>query len=129
MTRRPDQARPLDRREFTAAAVMAMLGGVSVTIAGCGSDSGGPTAPTPSADGRSGTVTANHGHTAVITGAQIAAGGAVTLDIRGAADHPHTVSLTMAEVGQIAAGGRVAKTSTTEASATTAAHDHLVTFN
>jgi hypothetical protein len=117
----------IDRREFTATAVLALLSGVTVTVVGCGSSS--PTAPTPGPGNRTGAVTANHGHAAVITGAQISAGNAVVLDIRGSADHPHTVQITMAEVGQIAAGQRVSKTSSTEASPTTAAHDHMVIFN
>jgi hypothetical protein len=69
-------------------------------------------------------VSANHGHVATVTGAQITAGGSVLLDIRGSADHPHTLSLTAAEVAQIGAGARVSKASSTDAS-----HDHTVTFN
>jgi hypothetical protein len=61
---------------------------------------------------------------ATVTAAQITAAGAVSLDIRGQADHPHTVSLTAAEVTQIGAGTRVSKNSTTDFS-----HDHTVTFN
>jgi hypothetical protein len=89
----------IDRREFTATAVLALLSGVTVTVVGCGSSSSSPTAPTPGPGNRTGAVTANHGHAAVITGAQISAGNAVELDIRGSADHPHTVQITMAEVG------------------------------
>lgn len=117
----------LDRREFTSAALMALLGGVTVTIIGCGSDS--TTAPTPNPNERAGTVTANHGHTAAITNAALSAGNAVTLDIRGTADHPHTVVLSMAEVGQIAAGQRVSKASSTDGSATFGTHSHTVVFN
>lgn len=116
----------LDRREFTSAALLALLSGVAVTITACGSSN--PSTPSPSGD-RTGSITANHGHSAVITGAQLTAGGAVTLDIRGSADHPHTVSVTMTEVGQIAAGQRVSKTSTTDPSATSGTHSHQVTFN
>jgi hypothetical protein len=52
------------------------------------------------------------------------AGGAVVLDIQGSADHPHSVSLTTAEVVSIAANTRVSKVSSTDAS-----HNHNVTFN
>jgi hypothetical protein len=38
------------------------------------------------------TISANHGHSAVITGAQLTAGGAVELNIRGTATHAHTVT-------------------------------------
>jgi hypothetical protein len=123
----------LSRREFTAASVMALLAGVTVTISGCGGGSpGSPTpnptptpTPVPPASGdRAGAVSANHGHTAVVTAAQITAAGSVLLDIRGQADHPHSLSLSAAEVTQIGAGTRVSKTSSTDA-----AHDHMVTFN
>jgi hypothetical protein len=116
----------LDRREFTSAALMALLSGVTVTVIGCGSDI--PTAPTNPND-RSGSVQANHGHTAVIASAALSAGNAVTLDIRGTADHPHTVVLTMVEVGQIAAGQRVSKTSSTDGSLAFGTHSHTVVFN
>jgi hypothetical protein len=71
-----------------------------------------------------GSVSANHGHTAVVTAAQLTAGDAVTLDIRGAADHPHTVELTAGEVMAIAGNQRVSKQSSTDLS-----HRHTVTFN
>jgi hypothetical protein len=123
----------INRREFTAASVMTLLAGVSVTIIGCGGGGspGGPSpnptpnpTPTPAAGDKSGNVSANHGHTAVVTAAQITAASAVSLDIRGSGDHPHTVSLSAAEVTQIGAGTRVSKTSTVEM-----AHDHIVIFN
>jgi hypothetical protein len=117
----------LNRREFTAQAILTLLSGVVVTVVGC-DDSGNPMSPGPSG-GRTGTVTVNHGHVATITGAELSAGNAVTLDIRGSADHPHTVQVTMAEVMQIANGQRVSKVSSTDASATEPAHNHSVVFN
>ena len=81
-----------------------------------------PTA-TPMAD-KIGTISSNHGHVARITGAQLAAGGGLSLNIKGTASHPHTVDLSPAEVTSIASGTRVSKTSST-----TNAHDHIVTFN
>ncbi len=125
----------LDRREFTVAAVLAALSGVTITISSCGgSDS--PTStptptpnpnptPTPPASGdKSGSISGNHGHTAVITAAQLTAGGAISLDIMGTATHPHTVSVSAAEVTQISQGTQVAKTSTSNDG-----HAHTVTFN
>jgi hypothetical protein len=116
------------RREFTAAAVMAMLAGVTVTISGCGGGGGGgsPTQPNnpPASGDRLGNVSANHGHEARITAAQLAAGNEVTLQIRGTSDHPHTVVLSAAEVASIAAGQRVGKASSEEDF-----HTHTVTFN
>jgi len=127
-----DDQRPetlCDRRQFTSAAILALLSGVTVTIVGCGSSDDSPTAPSGGSGSRSGTVSANHGHTAVITSAQLSAGQSVTLDIRGTADHPHTVVLTMAEVGQVAGGQRVSKTSSADGSASQAVHSHTVIFN
>lgn len=119
----------LGRREFTAQTVLALLSGVVITItSGCDGDDS-PTAPTPpggggGGGGATGTVSANHGHTATITSAQLTAGGAVTLDIRGSADHPHTVELTAAEVMQVANRTQLSKSSSSDQG-----HSHIVTFN
>jgi len=125
----------IDRRQFTVASAMALLSGVAITIteAACGGSSYSPSSPTPmptpnptpapSGD-KVGQVSSNHGHSAVITGAQLTAGGTLSLDIRGSADHPHTVTLTAAEVTSIAANQRVSKESSSDA-----AHSHTVTFN
>ena len=116
----------LDRREFTLQLVLAVLSGATITVASaCGGDGygGNPPSPSPSGD-ISGTVTANHGHQATITGGQLSAGNSVTLDIRGGADHPHTVELTAGQVMQIAARQRVSVQSTTDV-----AHAHTVVFN
>jgi hypothetical protein len=115
--------RLLSRREFSRESVLAMLAGVVITITGCGDDDdSNPTGP--SDVGVIGTVSANHGHVATVTGAQITAGGAVNLDIRGQADHTHTVALTAAQVVQIGNRQQVVVTSTT-----TTDHLHTVTFN
>jgi hypothetical protein len=121
----------LDRREFTVAAVLAALSGVTITISSCGGSdtpTSNPTpnpTPTPPASGdKSGTISGNHGHVAVITAARLTAADAFDLDIQGQATHPHTVSLSAAEVTQISQGARVAKASTTNDG-----HSHTVTFN
>lgn len=126
----------LNRRDFTATGLMALFGGMVITVAACGSDgsSGSPTAPsgvptTPSGADRVGAISANHSHTAVLTAARLAAAGAVTLDIRGGANHPHTVELSAGEVAQARDGQRVAKTSTTDSGNGFGSHSHLVTFN
>lgn len=117
----------ISRREFTVEAVMALLAGVTITVAGCGDDDGPSTptspAPTGSAD-VTGNVSANHGHTATVTSMQITAAGAITLNIQGTATHPHTVTLTAQEVQSIGARQRVTKTSSSDAG-----HTHDVTFN
>src|SRR5690242_11454886 len=84
------------RREFTLEAGLAILAGCLITIsdAACGSSSMPATTPTPTNPADiNGVVSANHGHVAVITGAQITAGNAIALDIRGTATHTHTVSV------------------------------------
>lgn len=122
----------LNRREFTSATVMALLGGVTVTVMGCSSGSSNnpmtPSNPGGSGD-RTGAVADNHGHTATITSAQVSAGQAITLNIRGTGDHPHTVGISTAELAQIAAGQQVAKTSSVDQSVSSGPHGHTVTFN
>jgi hypothetical protein len=123
----PDPENP-DRRAFALQSILAMLAGVTITISACGDDSS-PTSPDPGGSGRTGSVTANHGHSAVITGAQLMAADAVMLNIRGSATHPHTVELSAAEIGQIAGGQRVSKVSSTDDSPDAGRHSHVVTFN
>jgi len=128
------EEKTLDRREFTLAAALAALSGVVITISACGGGGSSPSAPStpaptpPPAGGgttdKTGVVGSNHGHVAVITAAQLTASNAINLDIRGSSDHPHTVTLTAAEVASIAANTRVTKESSTDA-----AHSHSVTFN
>jgi hypothetical protein len=121
----------LERRDALRA-VLAMLAGVTITISGCGGGGGGnsggggsPTGSTGTGNGdKVGNISSNHGHTAVITAAQLMAGGALQLNIRGNADHQHTVDLSAAEISSIAAGQRVGKGSSEDSF-----HTHTVTFN
>jgi hypothetical protein len=115
----------MDRREFTSASILALLSGIAITITGC-DDS--PTAPDEGGN-RAGSITANHGHQATITAAQITAANEVMLDIRGTADHPHTVVISMADVAAIGSGQRRSVVSTRDNSAAFGQHDHTVTFN
>ena len=114
----------LSRREFTLEAALAILAGVTITIGGCGSDSPSSPSPTLSPGDRAGTISANHGHSATIVAAQLTAGNAISLDIRGQATHPHTVAISQAEMVQIAGNQRVSKESTNNEG-----HTHTVTFN
>lgn len=116
-----------DRREFTLAAVLAMLSGVTITISGCGSSSPSTpsTTPTPPSSGdETGTISDNHGHTATITSAQLTAGGDLTVQLTEGSGHTHSVSLTGTEVVQIRGNQRVSK----ESSSNTG-HTHTVAFN
>jgi hypothetical protein len=135
------------RRDFTATSMTTLFVGMTVWVGGCGGGSGAgypataPTpapAPTPTTTGpgdSAATIAANHGHAATVTAAQLQASGAVTLNIRGTADHEHTVALSAEQVRQIAAGSRVSQVSsqTDEESdgygGATPGHAHVVTFN
>jgi hypothetical protein len=127
----PSGERGITRREFTVESLMALFAGVAVTIStsACGSSGDGGGNPVTPDGSRGGNVSANHGHVATVTAAQITAANNVTLDIRGSADHPHTVGLTGAEVVQIGNGVSVTKVSSTDPSASSGTHDHTVTFN
>ena len=112
----------LTRREFTISSAMAALSGVVITMAGC-DESSNSTTPDPVED-VVGVVAQNHGHSAVVTSAQLGAGNTIVLAIQGTANHAHSVELTGAELSQIQQGTQVMKTSTSNAS-----HTHNVTFN
>ena len=113
------------RREFTVQSALAVLAGTTITVTGCGGDPPmGPTSAGGVTTNTLGIVSANHGHTAMITSAQLTAGNALSLNIRGTASHSHSLELTMAELQLIAAGTRLLKESSTNES-----HSHTVTFN
>jgi hypothetical protein len=117
----------LTRREFTLDWVLAVLAGATITITGCGGDdddNNPGTNPSPQAGDKSGVVSANHGHTAIVTAATLASPTTVTINMRAQATHDHTLTLTAAEVTSIAANTRVEKTSSTDDG-----HNHTVTFN
>lgn len=116
----------MDRREFGVQAALMLLGGAAITISGCGGGSGSsPTASSasPPLTDKAGTISSNHGHAAVITAAQLGAGGSLELDIRGTASHTHTLSLSASEIVAVRGGATVAK------DCTGGSHTHTVTFN
>ena len=132
-----DPGPDLDRRRISVAAALTLLGGATISIVDCGGggSTSGPSAPVPppsttppagtpppSAADVSGDVTSPE-HSAVITAADLAAGGALTLDIRGRAAHTHTVELSADEVKAIGRGERIQKDSSD-----TLQHYHLVMF-
>jgi hypothetical protein len=130
-------SKDFSRREFTVAAALAALTGVVITIteSACGGSSYSPTTPnptpaptptpTPAATGdKTGVVSSNHGHVAIITAAKLTAAAAISLDIQGTATHTHTVELSAAEITAIAGGTKTSKESSTDS-----AHSHTVTFN
>jgi hypothetical protein len=98
----------------------ALLTILAFAFTGCGDDS--PTSP--SIVDVSGSIFNNHGHVAVVTGDQIRAGRAITLNIRGTADHGHSLELRDDDLTRLRNGQRVERDSTTENN-----HTHRVTFN
>ena len=116
----------LTRREFTLEWVLAVLAGATITIAGCGGDDNDNpgTNPTPQPGDKVGVISANHGHTAIVTAATLASPTSVTINMRAQATHNHTLTLTATEVTSIAANTRVEKISSTDDG-----HNHTVTFN
>jgi hypothetical protein len=117
-----DDSTALTRREFTAEAVLALLMGCVITVSqACGDDN--PTNPSPTPTDISGVISANHGHIANVTSAQITTGNEVSLDIHGQADHPHTVVVSAADFQTLRSRQPVSKTSTTDFF-----HSHTVTF-
>jgi len=115
------------RREFTLEAALALLASVTIAVSGCGGGGDGgssPTGPSPQPGDVVGAISANHGHTARVTSAQLTAGNAIALNIRGTSDHPHTLTLSQGELMQISASQRVSKESSSDDG-----HTHIVTFN
>jgi hypothetical protein len=123
-----NEDRALGRRQFTLAAAMLALSSATITISACGGGSSSPSSPssggTQGTTDKTGVIGSNHGHSAVITAAQLTAAGDLSLNIKGTSDHPHTLTLTGAQVASIAANQRVSKESTTDDG-----HSHSVTFN
>ena len=122
------ETKEITRREFSLEAALAILSGVAITVSGCGSSSnpagasGNP--PVASNGDHVGAISANHGHSAVITSANIADGKGFELGIRGSATHTHTVTLSDADIAAVGANQQVARVSSS-----TDGHNHTVTFN
>jgi hypothetical protein len=137
-----EHKRLIDRRQFTLESALAALSGVVITISGCGGGGGGgmsysnPTSSTPpdttppaSSGDKVGSISNNHLHSAVITGAQLVAANAVQLDIRGQADHTHSVVLGADAIASIKGGATFSADSTATDTAAFGNHLHTVTFN
>jgi hypothetical protein len=124
LVRLPEGEMSVTRREFTLEAALAILAGCVITISdiACGSSSTTPTPVTPPAD-VTGVISANHNHVAVITGAQITAGNAISLDIHGTATHTHTLSISQADLTSLRNKQAITTTSSSDNS-----HSHTVTF-
>jgi|SRR5688572_24064910 len=70
------------------------------------------------------TISANHGHTATVPGADVAAGVEKTYNIQGGSPHPHTIIVTAAMFTMLKAGQSVVVASSLDAG-----HTHNVTVS
>jgi len=117
--------RILTRRAFTIEAALALLAGAAITVSGCyGGNNSSPTSPSLQPGDVQGSISANHGHTAIIRAAQLQAGNAVTLTLTTGSGHSHSLTLSQAQVMSIGSGSQVS-----QESSSTEAHTHIVTFN
>ena len=143
----------MNRRKFIGAAATALFAGITIQILGCDDEyaanpnstrnvnpdpnysDANPSNPaaapnnalTAATADRMGIIGTNHpvpqDHIALITGAQLDAGGALVLDIRGNnTTHTHTVALTAQDMTNIKNGVMVSKVSSLTG------HTHTVTF-
>jgi len=112
----------LTRRVFTLDAALALLAGCVITITEACSSSN-PTTPSPASGDINGSISDNHGHTAVVTAAQITAANAVTLNIQGMATHNHTVALSQADLQTLSNRQPVSRDSSNDVG-----HLHTVRF-
>jgi hypothetical protein len=114
------------RREFTLDAALTVLAGCIVTISdACGKST---TEPTSTPTDVSAAISSNHNHSGVITGAQITAGTAFTLNIQGTAAHPHTISITQGDLTALKNRQTITRESSIDPSNTFGNHSHQVTF-
>ena len=119
----------LTRRDFTLEAALLLLAGCVITITdACGGDPASPTTPSPAPTDLTGVISANHGHTAVVTAAQITATSAFALSIQGSAAHNHTLSLSQADLQTLKNRQPISRDSSNDVSATFGPHLHTVTF-
>ncbi len=133
----PSNKTPHDasRRAFLATLTNVTAVGLGMHLIGCFTEDPASSTIAAAPDGkgncglaktatdRTGTISFNHGHVAVVTTAQQDAGMAFNLDIEGSANHPHTVQLTEQDVADLKAGLQVSKTSSNNSG-----HTHTVTF-
>jgi hypothetical protein len=104
-------------------------GGTAVVVSACagsGDDGNAPDAAPQTncaANGTNVTISANHGHVIAVSASEVAAGVEKTYDIRGTADHTHSVKVTAAHFAMLQGNQSV----TVMASTSTTGHAHTVT--
>ena len=101
----------ISRKRF----IEALAGGSALLVlSGCGGggSSYGGGNPAPSTSGCNEVISANHDHVLTIAVADLDSATPKTYDIRGAADHSHQVTFSVAQLKQLKAGTTVTVTST-----------------
>ena len=113
----------LREHEFNLRWAIPFLITAMFAVVGCGENTGLPTTPTQSGDVL-GSISANHGHIAILRASDFNSPRAIAVDIRGNATHPHLIELTVSQLTTIGNGGRVSVGSSIDEG-----HSHTVTFN
>lgn len=113
----------ISRKQFLGASA---AGTVLLLLQGCGGgggdDDNNNPPPAQSCGASGAAIAGNHGHSLSIARADLDAMTNQTYDITAAANHPHSVTFTPAQLQALKAGQSVTVTSTTNA-----AHEHAVT--
>ncbi|HSD87627.1 MAG TPA: hypothetical protein VLB44_08930 [Kofleriaceae bacterium] len=106
-----------------------------VLLRGCGGggggDTGGGTGSGSStadclANGTRTAIATNHGHVLVVSMDDVAEGADKAYDIRGSADHGHTVTITAQQFNSLAENQAIMMESSLNASASFGTHEHTV---
>lgn len=116
----------LTRKQFLLAALETTGAALGLTIlSACGGSSSPSGADAAAAscvqNGTTTAIAANHGHVLVVSKQDVAAGADKSYDIRGTADHTHTVALSEEHFHDLAENHAIMTTSSTELS-----HSHGV---
>jgi len=119
----------MTRKEFIGGLAS---GTVLLVFSGCGGGGGGYSGGGGMSGGGSGctdTIAANHGHVLVVPLSDLSSMVDKSYDIRGTADHTHTVTLTAAQLAQLKAGQSVNVNSSMSTSMTYGTHFHAVSVS
>src|SRR5690349_12373236 len=100
----------IDRLQFLQLAGGVLGAGVATAAAACGGDDAA--GPSCSATNPQTNISANHGHAMSVSGADVTAAITKTYDIKGLADHSHTVQVLDSNFRELAAGSKVTAFST-----------------
>lgn len=109
----------ITRKHFLGAAAGAS---VLLLLQGCGGGDYDDPPGGQACGAGAGAIAGNHGHLLAIPRADLDATSARTYAIQGSANHAHSVTFTVAQLGDLKAGRSVTVTSTTDS-----AHSHAVT--